>query len=118
MRRRRWWGEEEECEAVPFSIWATKADVVASQQTIIQSLVQEIQKMSTTLESQLQTLTANIAADAAAVKTDLDAILARLTPGATLTQADLDALMAVSNSMDALKTAADAGANPAPAPGP
>jgi hypothetical protein len=63
-------------------------------------------------------LTANIAADAAAVKTDLDAILARMTPGSTLTQADLDALTAVSNSMDALKAAADAGANPAPPPGP
>ena len=99
---------------MPFSIWATKADVVASQQAIIQ----ELRNMSTTLESQLQTLTANIAADAAAVKTDLDAILANMQPGSVLTQADLDALTAVSNSMDALKTAADAGANPAPAPGP
>ena len=97
---------------MPFGGWATRKDVLASQTTIIQ----EIQKMSASLESQLQTLTANIAADAAATKADLDMILSRLVPGATLTQADIDALSAVSASMDALKTAADAGANPPPGP--
>jgi hypothetical protein len=116
----RWWTEqrgEVECSEdgeMPFSIWATKADVTAAQAAIMK----ELQKMSATLEQQLQTLTANIAADAAAVKADLDMILSTLTPGATLTQADIDALTAVSNSMDSLKTAADAGANPAPPPGP
>ena len=116
----RWWTEqrgEVECSEdgeMPFSIWATKADVTAAQAAIMK----ELQKMSSTLESQLQTLTANIAADAAAVKADLDTILARMTPGSTLTQADLDALTAVSASMDALKTAADAGANPPAPPGP
>jgi hypothetical protein len=116
----RWWTEqrgEVECSEdgeMPFSIWATKADVTAAQAAIMK----ELQKMSSTLESQLQTLTANIAADAAAVKADLDMILATFTPGATLTQADIDALTAVSNSMDALKAAADAGANPPAPPGP
>ena len=116
----RWWTQQQgevECSEdgeMPFSIWATKADVTAAQAAIIA----EITKMSSTLESQLQTLTANIAADAAAVKADLDTILAGMTPGSQITQADIDALTALSSSMDALKTAADAGANPAPAPAP
>ncbi len=114
----RWWTEqrgEVECseDDMPFG-WATHKDVTAAQAAIIS----EIRKMSATLEQHLQTLTANIAADAAAVKADLDTILAGMTPGATLTQADIDALTAVSSGMDALKTAADAGANPPAPPGP
>ena len=97
---------------MPFSAWATKRDVAAAQAAIIQ----EKRTMSVTLEQQLQTLTANMAADAATIKTDLDVILARMVPGATITDADVAAFKAVSDSLDALKTAADAGANPAPAP--
>ena len=116
----RWWTQQQgevECSEdgeMPFSIWATKADVTAAQAAIMK----ELQKMSATLEQQLQTLTANIAADAAAVKADLDMILATFTPGATITAADIAALQAVSSGMDALKAAADAGANPPAPPGP
>jgi len=119
---KRWWTEargEVECSEdsdMPFGGWATRKDVQTAQQATVTAILQELQKMSASLESQLQTLTANIAADAAATKADLDMILSRLVPGATLTQADIDALSAVSASMDALKTAADAGAAPPAGP--
>jgi methyl-accepting chemotaxis protein len=110
---------------------AAKALLSGLSDGIKQTIVQEIQAMSGTLEQQVQQIAASISSSASTLSSDMDTIKNAIDqlqqaaqPGNSLTQADVDALNAAAAAVSSAQATADqisgsvSNLNPTPTPTP